>query len=128
MPALPTAAAEALQHCGLEGREETLCRHLSYGEQRQLELAMALASEPRLLLLDEPAAGLSASDRSVLVRLISDLPRTISLIVIEHDMDLVLSLVDSVTCLHYGQVVATGAPATIREHPLVQEIYLGTAP
>jgi branched-chain amino acid transport system ATP-binding protein len=127
MPALEGAAAAALERCGLEGREATLCRHLSYGEQRQLELAMALASRPRLLLLDEPAAGLSASERGVLVRLIADLPRTISLVVIEHDMDLVLSLVDSVTCLHYGQVVANGAPDAIREDKLVQEIYLGTA-
>jgi branched-chain amino acid transport system ATP-binding protein len=127
LPALEGAAAQAVERCGLGGRETTLCRHLSYGEQRQLELAMALASGPRLLLLDEPAAGLSASERAVLVRLIAGLPRAISLVVIEHDIDLVLSLVDSVTCLHYGQVVATGAPEAIREDPLVQEIYLGTA-
>ena len=127
MPAPSGAAAEALELCGLGTREDALCKHLSYGEQRQLELAMALASEPKLLLLDEPAAGLSASERLVLVRLIAALPRHLSVVIIEHDMDLVLSLVDSVTCLHYGQVVATGAPGEIREHPLVQEIYLGTA-
>jgi branched-chain amino acid transport system ATP-binding protein len=127
MPALSGVAAEALELCGLAGREATLCKHLSYGEQRQLELAMALASRPRLLLLDEPAAGLSANERLVLVRLIEALPREIALIVIEHDMDLILSLVETVTCLHYGQVVATGAPSEIREHPMVQEIYLGTA-
>jgi branched-chain amino acid transport system ATP-binding protein len=127
LPALEGPAADALRRCGLEGRERVLCKHLSYGEQRQLELAMALASRPRLLLLDEPAAGLSATERVVLVDLVKALPREISVIVIEHDMDLVLSLVDSVTCLHYGQVVATGAPQTIRDHPVVQEIYLGTA-
>jgi branched-chain amino acid transport system ATP-binding protein len=117
---------EALAIAGLEGKLDVECRHLSYGEQRQLELAMALAGRPRILLLDEPAAGLSPAERAVIVRLVAGLPRELSLVVIEHDMDLVLSLVDTVTCLHYGQVVATGDPATIRDHPLVQEVYLGT--
>jgi branched-chain amino acid transport system ATP-binding protein len=120
-----TRLESALRTSGLEGRADDLCRNLSYGEQRQLELAMALAQQPRLLLLDEPAAGLSAAERQVIVRLVASLPRELSLVVIEHDMDLVLSLVDSVTCLHYGQVVATGDPASIRDHPLVQEVYLG---
>jgi branched-chain amino acid transport system ATP-binding protein len=117
----------ALARSGLESRADEPCRNLSYGEQRQLELAMALAQQPKLLLLDEPAAGLSAAERQVIVRLVASLPRELSLVVIEHDMDLVLSLVDSVTCLHYGQVVATGDPAAIRDHPLVQEVYLGKA-
>jgi branched-chain amino acid transport system ATP-binding protein len=117
---------DSLARAGLDGRLEVECRHLSYGEQRQLELAMALASRPRILLLDEPAAGLSPAERAVIVRLVAGLPRELALVVIEHDMDLVLSLVETVTCLHYGQVVATGDPATIRDHPLVQEVYLGT--
>jgi branched-chain amino acid transport system ATP-binding protein len=117
----------ALAAAGLDGKLDIECRHLSYGEQRQVELAMALAGRPRILLLDEPAAGLSPGERAVIIRLVAGLPRELSLVVIEHDMDLVLSLVDSVTCLHYGQVVATGDPATIRDHPLVQEVYLGPA-
>jgi branched-chain amino acid transport system ATP-binding protein len=98
---------------------------LSHGEQRQLELQLALASRPSLLLLDEPAAGLSTAERVSMARMIEALPRTLTLVLIEHDMDLALGLVDRVTCLHYGQVLTEGDPAAIRANAQVQEVYLG---
>jgi len=97
---------------------------LSHGEQRQLELALALASSPRLLLLDEPAAGLSASERVLMRRLISSLPTDLSLILIEHDMGLALDLVDQVMCLDNGQTIAKGTPDEIRADERVQAVYL----
>jgi branched-chain amino acid transport system ATP-binding protein len=100
-------------------------RELSHGEQRQLELALALVGEPRVLLLDEPAAGLSAAERAHMADLVRNLPATLTLVIIEHDMDLVLGLVDRVTCLHNGRVVADESPSTIRDNRMVQEIYLG---
>ncbi len=109
----------------IAARSGTLVRELSYGEQRQLELAMALAGSPRLLLLDEPAAGLSPSERAIVADIIRALPRDITIVVIEHDMDLVLSLVDWVTCLNNGRFLAEGAPADIRANAEVQDVYLG---
>jgi branched-chain amino acid transport system ATP-binding protein len=102
-----------------------LTRTLSYGEQRELELALALAGDPRLLLLDEPAAGLSPAERATMAELIRALPRDLTLVLIEHDMELALGLVDHVTCLHYGQVLAEGPPDAIRANQTVQEVYLG---
>jgi branched-chain amino acid transport system ATP-binding protein len=101
---------------------------LSHGEQRQLELALALVGRPRVLLLDEPAAGLSSLERQRMSELIRGLPTHLTLVIIEHDMDLVMNLVDRVTCLHNGQVVAEETPATIRRNQKVQEIYLGVEP
>ena len=100
---------------------------LSYGEQRQLEMAMALAPGPRLLLLDEPAAGLSPAERVIVADVIRSLPADITIVLIEHDMDLVLSLVDWVTCLNNGQFLAEGAPADIRANSDIQDVYLGKA-
>ena len=100
---------------------------LSYGEQRQLELAVALATEPRLLLLDEPAAGLSPSERGIVTDVIRSLPAELTLVLIEHDMDLILSLVDRVTCLENGRFLADGAPDTIRDNQAIQDVYLGRA-
>jgi branched-chain amino acid transport system ATP-binding protein len=125
----PTESAtieEGLERSGLAGKRDHVIRTLSYGEQRQLELALALASRPRLLLLDEPAAGLSPAERVIMAALIRDLPREMTLILIEHDMDLALGLVDSVTCLHFGRVLCEGTPAEIRSDTRVQEVYLGT--
>jgi branched-chain amino acid transport system ATP-binding protein len=119
------AVEQALVHCGMTARRETITRTLSYGEQRQLELALALASKPKLLLLDEPAAGLSAAERVRMAEIIRALPRELTLILIEHDMDLALNLVDRVSCLHYGQVLVEGTPDAIRGNELVQEVYLG---
>ena len=120
-------AKAALAASGLGAKAATPARELSYGEQRQLEIALALASNPRVLLLDEPAAGLSPAERPRVAQLIRALPPTLTIVLIEHDMDLALELVDTVTCLHFGRVVAEGDAAGIRHNPTVQEIYLGAA-
>jgi len=112
---------------GLSERRATLVRELSHGEQRQLELQMALASDPQVLLLDEPAAGLSPAERVSMAHIIRELPRRLTLVLIEHDMDLALGLVDRVTCLYNGQVLCEGTPGEIRANVQVQEVYLGKA-
>lgn len=109
----------------LAARSQSLVRELSYGEQRQLEMAMTLATSPRLLLLDEPAAGLSPTERVIVTEVIRALPSDITMVLIEHDMDLVLSLVDWVTCLNNGRFLAEGAPAEIRNNSAIQDVYLG---
>ena len=118
-------AEAALRAARLTGRADVAVSDLSYGEQRQVELALAIANRPRLLLLDEPAAGLSPGERAMVAEIIRSLPREITLVLIEHDMDLVLGLVDRVTCLHEGRVLVECAPAEIRGHAAVQEVYLG---
>jgi branched-chain amino acid transport system ATP-binding protein len=117
----------ALSDVGLQDRAREQVAHLSHGEQRQLELALALVGRPCVLLWDEPAAGLSAVERARMADLVRSLPADLTLVIIEHDMDLVMNLVDRVTCLHNGRVVAEEAPATIRQNEIVQAIYLGTA-
>lgn len=116
---------EVLERVGLDHRAEVPARALSHGEQRQLELAIALAGDPRLLLLDEPGAGLSAAERHRLYNLIQGLPRTLTVVLIEHDMDLALGLADRVTCLHYGRVIAEDTPERIWTNETVRQIYLG---
>ena len=116
----------ALAASGMAVRRSAMTRTLSYGEQRQLELALALASKPHLLLLDEPAAGLSPAERVRMAEIIRALPRELTLVLIEHDMDLALGLVDFVTCLHFGQVLIEDKPEAIRANVKVQEVYLGT--
>jgi branched-chain amino acid transport system ATP-binding protein len=100
---------------------------LSYGDQRRLEIILAVAQRPRLLLLDEPTAGLSAAETATAVAMITALPREIGLIVIEHDLDVVFGLCESLTVLHLGRVVVTGTPRVVRDNAQVQEIYLGGA-
>ena len=114
-----------LDRVGLASRARDTVADLSHGEQRQLEIAMALVGEPRILLLDEPAAGLSASERKVLRRLLEELPRDLSVLLIEHDMTLALELVDEVLCLDNGVPLAHGTPDEIRANPAVQAVYLG---
>jgi branched-chain amino acid transport system ATP-binding protein len=114
----------ALEQVGLADRRDRKVSELSHGEQRQLELALGLAGQPRLLLLDEPAAGLSASERVNMRDLILGLPDDLSLILIEHDMDLALRLVDWVTVLDNGRQIADGSPDEIRENEQVQAVYL----
>ena len=120
------AVAAALASARVEGRDAARVRDLSYGEQRQLELAMALVQRPRLLLLDEPAAGLSPAERGLVASIVRALPRDLSMVLIEHDMDLALGLVDRVTVMHEGRVLAEAAPGAIRGDARVQEVYLGT--
>jgi branched-chain amino acid transport system ATP-binding protein len=116
---------QALGAVRLAGRAGAPVSDLSYGEQRQLELALALAANPRLLLLDEPAAGLSPAERAMVGGIIRALPRDLTLVLIEHDMDLALGLVDQVTCMHEGRVLAEGPPDAIRRDARVQEVYFG---
>lgn len=115
----------ALRLSRLGERLGALVKELSYGEQRQLELAMALVGSPELLLLDEPAAGLSPVERRVVIEIIGSLSRDLTLLLIEHDMDLVLNLVDWVTCLNNGRLLVEAAPADIRANQQVQDVYLG---
>jgi branched-chain amino acid transport system ATP-binding protein len=118
-------AMEMLDSVDLVDRRDDTVADLSHGEQRQLEIAMALVTDPRILLLDEPAAGLSAVERTTLRDLIEALPRTLPILLIEHDMSLALGLTDRVMCMENGRHVVTGTPAEVRDHPTVKEIYLG---
>jgi branched-chain amino acid transport system ATP-binding protein len=115
----------ALEKCRLLHKRALTVKELAYGEQRQLELAMSLTSSPRLLLLDEPAAGLSPAERGVMANVIRGLPPTLALILIEHDIDLALGLVDRVVVMSQGAVLVEGKPDEIRRNAQVQEIYLG---
>ena len=118
-------ARAALASVGLTARLEDTVADLSHGEQRQLEIAMALVTEPKILLLDEPAAGLSAAERTTLRQLIEELPRTLPILLIEHDMSLALGLTDRVMCMENGRHVVTGTPDEVRQNETVKEIYLG---
>ncbi len=118
---------ELLNVCGLESRRQVRAGAMSYGEQRLLELAIALANEPRLLLLDEPAAGLSPAERGPMADTIRRLPRELTIVMIEHDMELALGLADRVSCLYYGRVLADGTPDEVRLDEQVQSVYFGAA-
>jgi branched-chain amino acid transport system ATP-binding protein len=118
-------ADEMATRVGLADALDVPVRHLSYGSQRQLEVALALACRPRVLLLDEPTSGMSPEETMRMHTLIAGLPRTLTVIVIEHDMDIVLDLADRVIVLDYGRVLAQGTPAEIRASDIVRERYLG---
>ena len=118
-------AARALEWCGLAERGRAIAGQLSYGEQRQLEIAMMLATEPSLLLLDEPLAGLGHDEALRIVELLRKVARGRTVVLVEHDMDAVFSISDSVTVLVDGRVLATGSPSEIRASPAVREAYLG---
>jgi branched-chain amino acid transport system ATP-binding protein len=115
-----------LVEVGLEARSDTAVAALSHGERRQLEVAVALACEPRLLLLDEPAAGMSPAESARLVGLLQSLPESVTVVIVEHDLDVVFALATSVTVLHLGRVLLTGDPDEVRRSEAVQEAYLGT--
>ena len=119
------AATNALAATGLSISEDVLAGELSYGERRQLELAMALAAEPKTLLLDEPMAGMSQQESSAMIELLRELKRRYTIVLVEHDMDAVFSLADRISVLVYGNVMFTGAPDEIRRHPEVRAAYLG---
>ncbi len=114
-----------LARVGLRDRADETVKFLSYGERRQLELALSLASDPKVLLLDEPCAGLSPSERQRLFQLVKQLSRNITLIMIEHDIDIALALADRVTVLHRGKVILDGTPDEVRTNPEVREVYFG---
>jgi branched-chain amino acid transport system ATP-binding protein len=118
-------AHAALARAGLAERAATLVADLSHGERRQLEIAMALAGKPRMLLLDEPMAGMGAEESARLVALLRALKGDITVMLIEHDIDAVFALADRISVLVYGRIIATGDPAAIRSDPSVREAYLG---
>ncbi|MBV9120953.1 MAG: ABC transporter ATP-binding protein [Chloroflexi bacterium] len=114
-----------LEHLGLWGRRDVAVKNLSYGEQRQLEVAVALASNPKLLLLDEPTSGMSPAETARTIAMLASLPRDLTVLIIEHDMDAVFSLADRIAVLNYGEVLADGNPEAVKADPRVQEVYLG---
>ena len=122
---LRSAAHAALARVGLEQRADTLVSKLSHGEQRELELAVALATKPQLLLLDEPMAGLGITELARMVKLLQELRREVTIVLVEHDMDAVFALADRITVLVYGRVIASDAPAAIRQNDEVKRAYLG---
>lgn len=123
--ALAERATALMAQVHLDGDGTRLVRHLSYGAQRQLEIAIALAGEPELLLLDEPTSGMSLTETTRIIELIAALPRTLSMLMIEHDMKVVFSVADRITVLYYGKVLASGTPAEIQANSRVREVYLG---
>ena len=124
-PALTGPAARVLDQVGLGERKHVLAANLAHGEQRQLEVAMALATAPRLLLLDEPMAGMGIEESQRMIALLSSLKRKQTIILVEHDMDAVFRLADRISVLVYGKLIATGAPEEIRINPEVRSAYLG---
>jgi branched-chain amino acid transport system ATP-binding protein len=125
--ALMERATGLMDRVHLVGNASRLVRNLSYGEQRQLEIGMALAGEPELLLLDEPTSGMSPTETARMIDLIGTLPRTLTILMIEHDMKVVFSVADRVTVLYYGKVLVTGTPGEIQANRRVREVYLGMA-
>ncbi|HEX5319540.1 MAG TPA: ABC transporter ATP-binding protein [Stellaceae bacterium] len=119
-------AETALASVGLLEKEDELAANLSHGEQRTLEIAIALATEPQLLCLDEPTAGMSAAETRGTVELVQKIAQDLTILIVEHDMEVVMGLADRITVLHYGQILAEGTPAEIQENPRVLEVYLKT--
>jgi branched-chain amino acid transport system ATP-binding protein len=122
---LRDAAHAALERVGLAGRADVVVSKLSHGEQRELELAVALATKPQLLLLDEPMAGLGATESARMVKLLADLRKEATIVLVEHDMNAVFALADRITVLVYGRVIASDVPAAIRVNEEVKRAYLG---
>jgi len=118
-------ARRILQLVGLEGLAGRSVGEVSYGERRRLEIAVALAQKPKLLLLDEPLAGLSGEERMTVSALIASIPRETTVVMIEHDMDTALELAERITVLHYGRVIVEGTRAEVVAHPMTREVYLG---
>ena len=122
---LRLAAQAALQRMGLDHRADVLVSRLSHGEQRELELAVALATRPQLLLLDEPMAGLGVTESARMVQLLQELRKEVTIVLVEHDMDAVFALADRISVLVYGRVIASDVPVAIRQNEEVKRAYLG---
>jgi branched-chain amino acid transport system ATP-binding protein len=118
-------ARQALADVGLAGKADAPAREISHGEQRQLELAIALAAAPRVLLLDEPAAGLSPEETRKMVALVRSLKGRYTIVLIEHKMDIIMSVSDRISVMHFGSLIAEGTPAEIQKNPEVRRAYLG---
>lgn len=118
-------AYQIIKNIGLEGRENIASKNLSYGDRRILEIGIALASNPKLLLLDEPTSGLASRETGSMTDFIQGLARDLTVVVIEHDMNVVLSISDHIAVLHQGRLIAEGTPDQIRQNDEVQEAYLG---
>ncbi|MEM9098460.1 MAG: ABC transporter ATP-binding protein [Pseudomonadota bacterium] len=123
--ALMAAAENLVRVVHLDAVRDTVVAELAYGQQRQLEIAMALAGAPRFILFDEPAAGLSPTERAELIEILTGLPSHMGYIIIEHDMDVALRVAESVTMMHNGRIFKEGKPAEIEEDEEVQALYLG---
>ncbi len=119
-------ARELLDGVGFLDRKDVEVRNLSHGEQRQLEIVLGLASDPRILLLDEPAAGLSSGESAEMAQFLRKLDPKLAILLIEHDMDVVFDVADQISVLHFGEILETGTPQQIHDSARVQEIYLGT--
>jgi branched-chain amino acid transport system ATP-binding protein len=122
---LAAQAREALKRVGLEHLAERPLAQTSYGERRRVEIAMALAQNPKLVLLDEPFAGLSIDERQDVRKLLLAIPREVTIVMIEHDMDVALDLADRITLLHFGEVIVEGTRAEVVADPRTREVYLG---
>jgi branched-chain amino acid transport system ATP-binding protein len=118
-------ALAAMRRVGLADRADVLVSRLSHGEQRELELAVALATRPQLMLLDEPMAGLGATESARMVKLLAELRKEVTIVLVEHDMEAVFALADRITVLVYGRVIASGQPSDIRQNEEVRRAYLG---
>ncbi|MBU8908204.1 ABC transporter ATP-binding protein [Desertibacillus haloalkaliphilus] len=124
-PGIYDEADRLLETWQLQERRDTVINRLSYGEQRQIEILLGIATEPRVLLLDEPTAGMSNAETSYILNLLNDLPKDLTLLIIEHDMDVLFSLSDRIIVLHNGVVLAEGTPDQIKNDPRVTEVYFG---
>jgi branched-chain amino acid transport system ATP-binding protein len=124
-PELRTPARAALARVGLAARADVIVSKLSHGEHRQLEIAMALAATPRMLLLDEPMAGMGPDESARMVKTLRELKRELTILLIEHDMEAVFALADRITVLVYGRIIASGTPEAIRANAEVRQAYLG---
>src|SRR5204863_4811095 len=125
-PDIQEKARTLLQQAGFWDRQDSQVRYLSHGEQRQLEIVLGLASDPKVLLLDEPAAGLSSGESAEMIRFLTQLDRSIAILLIEHDMDVVFDVAEHISVLHFGEVLEAGPAEQIRRSEKVQQIYLGT--
>jgi branched-chain amino acid transport system ATP-binding protein len=125
-PDVNEQATAVLAAVGLADKAEEQAANLSHGEQRNLEIGIALATRPKLLCLDEPTAGMSVTETRATVELIRRIARDLTILIVEHDMEVVMGLARTITVLHYGEVLAEGSPADIQANPRVQEVYLKT--